>query len=246
MATAEDTSVTGGLKVEKLTIDNYHSWKCPMNGPEKVKVELKDVLCVPKIQNKLMSLPSMTEKGATVKFKGQLCTIFIDGKSYQIGHKQGKLYKLNSCPEDAACCFTNSNDKENSMSLWYLRYGHAWIDNMKLLNNKAMVDGLKVYSDDFDRQEREGCAMGKMHRNPFPKKSEHKITQQLEVIHSDVCGPMSVNLVGGPRYFVTFIDDFPRFSHVYIIKHRSDVLEKFKEFVELTENLMGYRVKALR
>ena len=61
------------------------------NGPEKVKVELKDVVYVPKIQNKLMSLPSMTAKGATVEFKGKLCTIFIDEKSYQIGHQRGKL-----------------------------------------------------------------------------------------------------------------------------------------------------------
>ena len=72
------------------------------NGPEKVKVELKNVLYLPKIQNKLISLPSMTAKGATVEFKGQLCTIVIDGKSYQIGYKQGKLYKLKSCPKDAA------------------------------------------------------------------------------------------------------------------------------------------------
>ena len=110
-----------------------------------------------------MSLPSMTGNGATVEFKGQFCTIFIDGKSYQIGHKQGKLYRLNSCLEDATCCFTNSNKKENSMSLWHLRYGNLGIDNMKLLSNKAMVDGLKVYPDNFDREGCNGCAMGKMH-----------------------------------------------------------------------------------
>ena len=188
----------------------------------------------------------MTAKSATVEFKGQLCTIFIDGKSYQIGHKQGKLCKLNSCPKDAAYCFTNSNDKENSMPLWHLCNGHLGIDNMKLLSNKAVVDGLKVYPDDFDREGYEGCAVGKMHRKPFPKKSEHKSRQPLELIHSVVCGPMSVNSMGGSHYFVTFIDDFSRFSHVYIIKHRSKVLEKFKEFVELTENLIGYGVKALR
>ena len=67
--------------------------------------------------------------------------------------------------------------------------------------------------------------------------------QPSDLIHSDVCGPMSVNSVGGSRYFITF---FYHFSHVYIIKHRSEVLEKFKEFVELTENMMGYQVKPLR
>ena len=210
------------------------------NGHENVKAEPKDVLYVPKTQNKLISLPSMTAKGATVEFKGQFCTIFYDGKSYQIGHKQGKLYKLNSCPEVAACCVTNSNDKENSMSLWHLCYGHLGTDIMTLLSDKAMVDGLKVYPDDFDREGCEGCTMVKMHPKPFQKKSEHKSTHPLELIHSDVYGSMSVNSVGGSRYFITFIDDFSCFSHVCIIKHRSEVLEKFKEFVELTENLMSY------
>ena len=46
---------------------------------------------------------------------------------------------------------------------------------MKLPSNKAMVDGLKVYPDDFDREECEGCTMGKMHRKPFPKKAITKV-----------------------------------------------------------------------
>ena len=57
---------------------------------------------------------------------------------------------------------------------------------------------------------------------------------------------MTVNTVGGSRYFITFIDDYSRFTHVYTIKNKSEALEKFQEFVELSENLRGYHVKALR
>ena len=57
---------------------------------------------------------------------------------------------------------------------------------------------------------------------------------------------MSVNSVGSSRYFVTFIDDYLRFTTVCLMKHKSEVLEKFKEFVELVENLSEKRVKSLR
>ena len=146
------------------------------NGTEKVNIALKDVLYVPKIQNKLMSLPSMTLKGATVEFKGQSCTVIIDDKAYQIGHKHGKLYKLNSAPKDATCCFGNSDEKVkqeplpmrdsqmNSILLWHLRYGHLGYDNIKLLNNKSMVEGLNFsVKEEFNRN-CEGCAMGKQNR----------------------------------------------------------------------------------
>ena len=216
------------------------------DGAEKVNVVLKDVLYVPKLQNKLLSLASMTEKGASVEFKGKSCKITIDNKSYSIGHKHGKLYKLNLVPEGETS-YLGIAEPENSLSLWHLRYGHLGYDNIKLLSSKAMVDGMTInLKEEFDRNECEGCAMGKMHRKPFPKKSQHRSTQPLQLIHSDICGPMNVKSVGGSRYFVTFIDDFSRFTHVYMIQNKSEVLDKFQEFVQLTENLMGYRVKALR
>ena len=74
------------------------------DGLEKVNVVLNDVLHVPGIQNKLLSLPSVTDKGVEVQFKGQNCKVMIENKVYSIGHKHGKLCKLNSEPE-ASCCF---------------------------------------------------------------------------------------------------------------------------------------------
>ena len=97
----------------------------------------------------------------------------------------------------------------------------------------------------FD-QNCEGSTLGKQHRNSFLKKNQHKSSEPLEIIHSNVCGPMSVNSVGCSRYFVTFIDDYSRYTTVYMIKHKSEVLDKFKEFVELAENHTGKRVKILR
>ena len=52
----------------------------------------------------------------------------------------------------------------------------------------------------------------------------------LEIIHTDVCGPMSVEARGGYRYFLTFTDDLSRYGYIYLMKHKSETFEKFKEF----------------
>ena len=88
--------------------------------------------------------------------------------------------------------------------------------------------------------------MGKFNRLPFPKKIDHGAEQLLGIIHSDVCGPFSVQSIGGSRYFVTFIDDFSRYTKVFIMKDKGEVLDKVKEFVNLAENVTGQRVKVLR
>ena len=73
----------------------------------------------------------------------------------------------------------------------------------------------------------ESCLRGKMSKSPFNKKGECA-TETLELIHSDVCGPMSTHARGGYLYFVTFIDDYSRFGYVYLMKYKSETFEKFK------------------
>ena len=68
-----------------------------------------------------------------------------------------------------------------------------------------------------------------MTKTPFSGTME-QATDLLEIIHIDVCGPMSVEAHSGHRYFVTFIDDLSRYVYIYLMKHKSETFEKFKEF----------------
>ena len=61
-----------------------------------------------------------------------------------------------------------------------------------------------------------------------------------------VTEPMSISARGGFSYFVTFTDDYSRYGHVFLIKHKSEILEKFKEFKNVAENQTGKRIKHLR
>ncbi len=84
-----------------------------------------------------------------------------------------------------------------------------------------------------------------MTKRPFTGKGI-RANQPLELIHSDVCGPMNVRARGGYEYFVTFIDDYSRYGYVYLMHHKSDTFEKFKEYRAEVENQLGRTIKTLR
>ena len=68
--------------------------------------------------------------------------------------------------------------------------------------------------------------MGKNIRKPFPQ-SEHKSKEPLDLVHSDVCGPMSVHSFSGYSYYVTFIEDYSRKTWIYFLKAKSEVFNWF-------------------
>ena len=67
----------------------------------------------------------------------------------------------------------------------------------------------------------------------------------LELIHTDLCGPMSSTARGGFQYFITFTDDLSRYGYVYLMRHKSETFEKFKEFKNEVENQRGKKIKTL-
>ena len=70
--------------------------------------------------------------------------------------------------------------------------------------------------------------------------------EPLEHVHSDLCGPMNVRARGGYEYFINFIDDYSRYGYIYLMHHKSEALEKFKEFKTEVENQLGKTIKTLR
>ena len=54
-----------------------------------------------------------------------------------------------------------------------------------------------------------GCALGKYTKTSFPS-SEHRAIGVLDLVHLDVCGPMSTVSLSGHEYYVSFIDDYSR------------------------------------
>ena len=92
----------------------------------------------------------------------------------------------------------------------------------------------------------EGCLLGKSHREVMPSVATHRATKVLELVHSDVCGPLSTASLTGLTYFVLFIDDFSRFTVALPIARKSDVFDCFLTFKAWAETLTGARIRTLR
>ena len=241
----EPGSVTLADKTEIASVGKGDVRASIFNGDdEEIPILLKDVLYVPGLRKRLLSISAFTESGATVTFQGKLCSIVVSNQKYQLGHQHGKLWKLNNI---ATCCAAVSSTRKssNSLSLWHLRFGHLNNKDVQTLFSEKLVDGMEVDSKHVE-EVCEGCALGKATRYPFPKVSSKKTTDVLELVHSDVCGPLNIPSVGGSIYFVSFIDDYSNYVWVHMLKRKSEVLEKFVEFVAMAENHSGRTLKKVR
>ena len=109
---------------------------------------------------------------------------------------------------------------------------------------KLHKDGL-LSSFDFESYDTcESCLLGKMTKAPFTSVGERE-KDLLELIHTDVCGPMSTVARDGFKYFITFTDDLSRYGYVYLMRHKSESFEKFKEFHNEVRNHLGKTIKFL-
>lgn len=70
--------------------------------------------------------------------------------------------------------------------------------------------------------------------------------KKIRCFFSDVCGPMSVESLGGAKYFVTFKDDASGFREVYFLKHKSNVYECFQKYERMVVNKFNQTKKVLR
>ena len=78
------------------------------------------------------------------------------------------------------------------------------------------------------------------------KIKEHKTSQELEIIHTDLCGPKSTKIFQGEHYFMLLIDDYTRMTWVTFLKEKSEAFIKFKAFKALVENQANRKITYLR
>ena len=125
--------------------------------------------------------------------------------------------------------------------LWNLRLGHINLDRINRLVNDGPLRKLNVGT----LLVCESCLESKMTKRPFSAKGERS-KEPLQLVHSDVCGPLSVQARGGYEYFITFIDDYSRYGYVYLMHKKSETFGKFKEFMAEAEKQLGKSLKTLR
>ncbi|GAU26636.1 hypothetical protein TSUD_102440 [Trifolium subterraneum] len=136
---------------------------------------------------------------------------------------------------------TTSQDESH---LWHCRYGHLSFKGLNALAKREMVKGLPMIKD--NQTVCSDCVVSKQHRDSFPKGTSWRATTKLELIHSDICGPINPTSNGGNRYFITFTDDLTRKTWTYPLKDKASAFECFKKFKALVEKESNCAIKCLR
>jgi transposase InsO family protein len=160
--------------------------------------------------------------------------------------KKGKTEGDGDTTEENSTLISASK-RQDKLDLWHRRLGHPNFKKIIDMRNKGIVRGME--EEVFDEgKERccDCCSLMKATRNKFNKDTRERAKNKLDVIHSDICGPISEKSLGGFEYILTFVDDWTRKSDVYLLRNKSEVLTKFKDYKARVERETGNTIKVLR
>lgn len=193
----------------------------------------------------LISLSRLLETDQyAVKFDRLGCRLLIRKDHTQVDKAilQGRLYAFHLQPPRAVpsvrvTARSAVGDVDPSM-LWHARLGH--INEKKLVSINASDEQYRHKLPLISKLEFcDSCACGKIKQAPYSKTSAYKATELLELVHMDLCGPISTPSLAGSRYFMPFIDNCSRMTFVYYLKHKSEALLVFQTFLSMAKRQTG-------
>ncbi|KAJ0591376.1 putative RNA-directed DNA polymerase [Helianthus annuus] len=157
----------------------------------------------------------------------------------KVTRNSNRLYKI-QLKVGTPICLQAKIDKEPW--LWHARLGHI---NFASLNGMyKMAEGVPVIRE--KNQLCESCMVGKQTRHSFPKKAKFRASAVLELVHGDLCGPISPPTLTGNKYILVLIDDFSRYMWSYLLKQKSDAFVTIKKFKVMIEKQTRKPLKTLR
>lgn len=209
---------------------------------------LENVLYAPDLRCNLFSIRKVDMAGMEVVFSNGGVKVFKNGEVVACGQRRGLQYEMNFLvkTEDASSLYSCGKIQKGN-ELWHRRFGHLSEKNLVNIMKKKMVKGIdKDTNDDSSEVYCESCIEAKQTRKPFSESSEKRSSRVLELIHTDVCGPVTPVAHDGSRYYVSFIDDWSRFTVTYRMQSKSEVLECFKLYKAMVTAKFERKISRIR
>ena len=210
---------------------------------------LSDCLFVLDFKRNLVSVSCLVEHGLTVQFNSSvsiksnnafICSGLLINGLYFLTPMSYSINAIENT-DDEKFPLSKKRKVSNETYMWHLRLGHINSSRIHGLVKSGILNSLIFEPIPVC----ESCLEGKMTKRPFKAKG-NRATIQLELVHTDVCGPMSVQARGGYEYFITFTDDYSRYGYVYLMCHKSEAFDKFREYKAEAEKQLGVHIKQLR
>lgn len=210
------------------------------NGEE---FALHEVYYIPSLQTNIVSIGQLSEEGNRVVIKGEYLWAFDQHERLlmKVRRSQNRLYRLMIETSGKKCLMTKLDEVSR---LWHVHLGHVNYQALNLMSKHRMVNGMPRITQ--PKTVCTGCLMSKQTRKQFPTKANYTAKMALDLIHGDLCGPISPTTAGGNKYFFLLVDDYSRKMWVYFLKNKDEAFNAFKKFLALVENGSEKKVKVLR
>ena len=208
---------------------------------------IPNVLYIPELAATLLSIAHFTDRHKHhLIFDNDDCFIHSkhSGHCVATAHKtSGSLYRLIAHPMTSKKYANTAHASCHiDINILHCCLGHLGHDNVKRLVTKGMVEDVDSVGGCIEFCE--ACVHGKQHRFHFPQSGKHAC-HKLDLVHSNVCGPLPVSFKGF-CYFITFCDDNTRKVWIYFMRTKSEAYSKFREFKALVELQTGLKIKVFR
>jgi hypothetical protein len=122
---------------------------------------------------------------------------------------------LAACTSEAAC-------------LWHAHFGHLNFGSLLKLATQDMVRGLPFLKQ-VD-QVCDGCLVRKQRRVPFLAQARRQADSVLELVHGDLCGPITLATPSGNKYFLLLVDDLSCYMWLRLLSRKDQALSVIKNF----------------
>lgn len=208
---------------------------------------LHDVLFVPKITRNLFSIGAATNRGAKAEFTKNTLLMKINNKVRATGKQiADRLYQMDFKVVINAIEANVATNKEKPLELWHARLGYTNMKTVREMAKGNSVVGMRCSNTTNSTQADhcEACILGKQCRKSFPS-SITRAEKPGELIHFDICGPMSIRSIGRSSVMAVFVDDHSGMVFVKPMKSKADIIDAVRDVI-LKASAAGHRVKRLR
>ena len=214
------------------------------NGNTTTPVLLKDTLHAPDMALTIISIGRITETGNSVIFKDRTCKI-INKSGRTVGSipaSSNGLFKV----EHAHAAYNASALEQVDIHSLHRRLGHISADSIRSLIRNNAITGIQLI-DDGSPIICDSCEYARMTRKPIRSERVAPPAQQFGAeIHSDLWGPSPVTSLGGRLYYVTFTDDYTRYTWIQALRTKDQTLDAYKSFAAWARTQHSVKIKVLR
>ncbi|KAK8570584.1 hypothetical protein V6N13_032201 [Hibiscus sabdariffa] len=239
------TEFEGGNKGKKVYMGNSSSFEVLEKGKVLLKLTsgktlaLNNVLYVPAMRRNLISGGLLNKAGIKLVFEADKLVLSRNNDYIGKGFLNGGLFVIE----------TQLNENKASTSayifetidMWHARLGHVNIHSLKKMMKMNIMPKLDITN--FNKCEI--CVEAK-HAKPHFKIVSNRKTELLELIHTNLADFRNTESKGGKHYYITFVDDFSRYTKVYLLRTKYEAENFFLIYKAEVENQLGRRIKWLR